>query len=174
MEGKQKRTTRYMQRSRLVALMIFISSLASAADIPFPNAVEEAAVVQAPMTAEIPGSIILGNGDLNGILWVNDGRLRFSITKNDVCDGCLVTAKDPDLCTIEVKNRKWVVPRGSGYPPSWATPYPTPILCGHVDFTEGEVVQPVSSWVTAARPFRSAACENSNVVFALHLPARRR
>jgi len=137
-----------MKRSHFAALMTVISSLAPAADIPFPNALEEAAVIQAPMTAEIPGSIILGNGDLNGILWVNDGRLRFSITKNDACDGRLVTAEDPELCTIDVKNYKWVVHPGSGFPPSWATPYPTPIICGHVDFSEGNVVQPVSSWVT--------------------------
>ncbi|MCX6930875.1 MAG: hypothetical protein NT154_47885, partial [Verrucomicrobia bacterium] len=52
---------------------------------PFPAALERARVVQPKMADGIPGSLILGNGDLNGILWLNGGRLRFSITKNDVC-----------------------------------------------------------------------------------------
>lgn len=51
------------------------------ADIPFPIALHNAAVNQSLMAAEIPGSLILGNGDLNGILWRHHGSLLFSITK---------------------------------------------------------------------------------------------
>jgi hypothetical protein len=54
---------------------------------------DAAAVEQTPMAAEIPGSVILGNGDLNGIIMLTRGRLRFYITKNDVCDGRLETAR---------------------------------------------------------------------------------
>ncbi len=117
-------------------------------DVPFREALEAAAVIQSPMAAEIPGSMILGNGDLNGILWIKKGRLRFSITKNDACDGRHVTANDPDMCTIDVKNRKWNVPPGAGFPPSWSTPYPTPLICGYVDFSGDEAANP-------AIPFQS-------------------
>ncbi|OHE81736.1 MAG: hypothetical protein A2107_13005 [Verrucomicrobia bacterium GWF2_62_7] len=86
------------------------------------------------MAKEIPGALILGNGDLNGILWTHNGKLRFSITKNDVCDGRLDTAKDPDLCKIDVKNRKWTKP---GRPSSWFDyRYPCPLICGHVEFSK--------------------------------------
>ena len=65
--------------------------------VPFPQALDAAAVVQTPMAPEIPGSLILGNGNLNGILWHHNGQFRFSITKNDACDGRLQTAQDPEL-----------------------------------------------------------------------------
>ena len=83
---------------------------AAPAEIPYPGALGRASVVQSPMAEEIPGSLILGNGDLNGILWIHRGRLRFSIAKNDACDGRLDTAKDPDLVRIDIKDHKYNVP----------------------------------------------------------------
>jgi hypothetical protein len=102
------------------------------AEIPYPAALDAAAVVQSPMAAEIPGSLILGNGDLNGILWFH-GRLRFSITKNDICDGRLETAKDPDLVRIDVSKHEWLSPSSYYYPISWCKPYPCPLIAGHVE-----------------------------------------
>ena len=120
-------------------LLIFFSScgFSQTPAVPFPTALEVAGIRQKPMTAEIPGSLILGNGDLNGILWVHEGNLRFSITKNDVCDGRLDTENDPDLCRIDIRNNKWSAPPLSGKPPSWDKPYPCPLICGHVEFSSG-------------------------------------
>ena len=41
-------------------------------------------------------------------------------------------AADPDLCRIDVKNRKWIAPPGSGAPPSWSKPYPCPLIYNHI------------------------------------------
>ena len=103
--------------------------------IPFREALDASAIVQEPMASGIPGSMILGNGDLNGILWVKNGQLRFSITKNDACDGRHETENDPEMCTIDVKKGTWNVEEGAGFPPSWSTPYPTPLICGYVDLS---------------------------------------
>ena len=121
--------------SNIIAILLTaLTSQGFAQTAPYPEAVERAAVVQTPMATEIPGSIILGNGDLNGILWVHQGRLRFSITKNDACDGRLDTSKDPELCRIDVRNHKWTAQPRAVNPPSWDYPYPCPLTCGHVEF----------------------------------------
>ena len=115
----------------LVGLMI---AGMTCADIPYPPSLEKAEVVQASMAAEIPGSLILGNGDLNGIFWIHQGRLRFSITKNDICDGRLDTSQDPGFVRIDIPNHKWTSPPRCGNPPSWDKPYPCPLTAGHVEF----------------------------------------
>src|SRR5258708_6583448 len=71
---------------KLFVLTSFLLAGVARADIPYASALDAAAVVQTPMAQEIPGSLILGNGDLNGILWIHQGKLRFTITKNDICD----------------------------------------------------------------------------------------
>ncbi|NQT16814.1 MAG: hypothetical protein HQ582_28915, partial [Planctomycetes bacterium] len=73
--------------STLAAILAIATMSRAAAAPPFSAALERADVTQEKMASEIPGALILGNGDLNGILWVHQGRLRFSITKNDACDG---------------------------------------------------------------------------------------
>ena len=118
----------------LVAFLAGFAVVLDAAAIPFPAALDAAAVEQTPMTPEIPGSLILGNGDLNGILWYHHGQLRFTITKNDACDGRLETAQDPELVRIDVANHKWTTPPGCENPPSWKKPYPCPLICGHILF----------------------------------------
>ena len=117
-----------------LALVILLSlaavthgSDAAMNEIPYPDALNAAAIIQTPMAAEIPGAMILGNGDLNGILWVHQGRLRFSITKNDACDARLDTANDPDFFRVDIRNHEW---NSIGFPPSWNKPYPTPMLPG--------------------------------------------
>jgi len=118
----------------IVAVMGLSASLANGDSVAFPSALNGSAVVQSPMAAEIPGSLILGNGDLNGILWIHDGRLRFSITKNDICDGRLDTKDDPESVRIDIKNHQWSSPPRCGNPPSWDKPYPCPLICGHIEF----------------------------------------
>jgi len=120
------------------------SAIGQDKDIPFRESLEAATVIQSPMAGEIPGSLILGNGNLNGILWVHQGRVRFSITKNDACDGRLETADDPDLFRVDIKNRQW---NNISYPPSWRKPYPCPLICGHVEFSGNDGDSP-PTWVT--------------------------
>jgi len=156
----QVRTLRMGRRPyvvlRLMMGLASLSGLTGAADgqergVPFRESLDAAAVTQTPMAVEIPGSLILGNGDLNGILWVHQGRLRFSFTKNDACDARLDTANDPDFFRIDVKNRKW---NNIGRPPSWKKPYPCPLICGHVGFS-GDVGDGPPSWITVRQEGQS-------------------
>ena len=90
------------------------------------------------MTSGIPGSLILGNGDLNGILWVNNGQLQFQIAKNDVADGVLNTTNDPALPTVNLQTGTWT--GNVNYPsmPSWSDyDNPCPVIMGQVNFSLG-------------------------------------
>lgn len=122
------------------------TALADDKAAPFPAALQRAAVEQARLAPEIPGSLILGNGDLNGILWQHQGQLRFTITKNDACDGRLDTTQDPELVRIDIPNHKWTAKPRSGNPPSWDNPYPCPLICGHVEFGAQAAKDQIPAW----------------------------
>lgn len=71
--------SRFICKSIILAIFLCVFPQHLLAEkTPFPDAIERAKVVQKNVAIEIPGSLILGNGDLNGILWVRDGRLKFS------------------------------------------------------------------------------------------------
>ncbi len=56
------------------------------AGIPFPAALEAAAIRQERLDPIFDHSLILGNGDINGLLFEREGNLFLRVTKNDVWD----------------------------------------------------------------------------------------
>ena len=112
--------------------------------IPYPEALEDASIAVPRLDEPINHSLLLGNGDLNGLLLAEGTDLLFRITKNDVWDARLETSLDPPLPTIarlkelahsEWEDKNWVLPAGSNWegPDSYhAHPYPCPRACGVV------------------------------------------
>ena len=47
-------------------------------------------------------SLILGNGDLYGIVWTKDNKLFMSITKNDIWDARVNTSEDDELPNVNL------------------------------------------------------------------------
>jgi hypothetical protein len=68
--------------------------------------------------------LVLGNGDLNALLYERHGALCLRISKNDIWDARVDTSADPPLLKVDVPNQKWS--GGGGNIPSWGKPYPTP------------------------------------------------
>ena len=115
--------------------------------IPFPKSLEAAAVVQNRMATSAQHALILGNGDINGLLHSDNGELVLRLTKNDVWDARLDSKLDPPIPTIKrvrqmtaagtttEGGRSWILPAGSTWrrPDSYhAHPYPCPRACGIV------------------------------------------
>jgi hypothetical protein len=98
----------------------------AARPIPFPAALEAAAVRQERLDDLLENSLILGNGDLNALLYASGRNFVFRLTKNDVWDARVDTSHDPPLMKVDVKNGKWT---GGGSPQSWNNPYPCPRTC---------------------------------------------
>lgn len=99
----------------------------------FDNALEAAAIRQTSLADIGDNSLILGNGDLNGLLYASgNGKLRLRLTKNDVWDARMDTSGDPELAVIDPATHK--IAKG-GYPScSWDKPYPCPLACGVLEF----------------------------------------
>lgn len=91
--------------------------------IPFPAALKDAHIVQDRLDDLQKRAFVLGNGDLNALLWDRDGALCLRVAKNDIWDARLDTSQDPPLMKVDVANQTW---SGGGYPPSWKKPYPSP------------------------------------------------
>jgi hypothetical protein len=95
------------------------------ADIPYPAALDAAAVVQDRLDNLQRRALPIGNGDINALFWDRDGALCLRVAKNDIWDARVDTSGDGPLMTVDVPNQKW---SGSlNRPPSWAKkPYPSP------------------------------------------------
>ncbi len=94
------------------------------ASIPYEDALREANVTLASMDNGQHESLILGNGDLYGIIWEKDNGLFIRITKNDIWDARINTSDDGELPRVDVVTHK--VTGSKGAPPSYKLAYPQP------------------------------------------------
>ena len=94
-------------------VMLSGATVRGAAIIPYPEALDAAAVRQEQLSDIMENSLILGNGDINGLLWEQGGALTLRLTKNDVWDARIDTSEDPPLLKIDVKNKKLAGPLSS-------------------------------------------------------------
>jgi hypothetical protein len=94
------------------------------AGISFPESLRRADVEAASMKDGQRESLLLGNGDLYGIVWEKSNGLFMRITKNDIWDARVDTSKDGELPRVDPVTHKITGP--SGAPPSYDLPYPQP------------------------------------------------
>jgi hypothetical protein len=126
-----------------MVLVLAAALHAPAGDIPFPDALEEANVSLSSMTDGQGESLMLGNGDLYGIVWQKGSGLCMRITKNDIWDARIDTSKDGPVPRVDVKSRK--VTGSTGAPPSYKLPYPHPRCATGLTFGPTESA-PAFSW----------------------------
>ncbi len=90
--------------------------------IPFPEALTSADIVQTTISHPDSNGVIIGNGDINALIYSANDQIIMHLAKNDVWDARLITEKDPPLLKVDVANHTWT---GGGRPESWNHPYPT-------------------------------------------------
>jgi hypothetical protein len=93
-------------------------------NIPFRTSLQEANVRLTQMQDGQHESLILGNGDLYGIVWTKDNNLFMRITKNDIWDARVNTSEDGELPRVNLATHEITGPEGA--PPGYALPYPQP------------------------------------------------
>lgn len=146
--------------------------IASPAKIPYPKALADAAVRVNDLRELLDGSLIIGNGDLNALVYQEKDGLVMSLTKNDVWDARIDTRLDPPLPTIDLirklaasdtafplkdNNRDFVLPEGMTWqgPDSYsAAANPCPRQCARIVWTNRN--QPLAAAVGGELDLRSA------------------
>ncbi|NLP10867.1 hypothetical protein GX408_10785 [bacterium] len=164
-------------RSNLLCVLLLpISSLAhliaAPMEIPYPKALADAAVRVNDLRNLLDGSLIIGNGDLNALVYQEKDGLVMSLTKNDVWDARIDTRLDPPLPTVDLikklgaldtafplkdNNRDFVLPEGMTWqgPDSYsAAANPCPRQCARIVWTSQN--QPLAATARGELDLRSA------------------
>ncbi|MBN1908697.1 MAG: hypothetical protein JW818_03070 [Pirellulales bacterium] len=145
--------TQHYLPHRFLPLLFSIALTAGlhAGEIPFPEALDRAAIAYEGLQRINHDALIIGNGDLAGLIWEKDGGVAMKISKNDVWDARLDTRLDPPLPRFErVKElgrsgkrfpkkgkQVLILEKGVTHPgtSSYSQPYPCPRACGIVQLT---------------------------------------
>jgi hypothetical protein len=111
-----------------LACMLILSLSGSSMDqkkvIPFPSAVKAAGVSLSDLKDGQKQGLILGNGDLYGIVMEMDGNLFMRITKNDIWDARIDLSEDGAMPKVDIAGNK--ISGTIGGPPSYGKIYPQP------------------------------------------------
>ncbi len=124
---------------------------ASEPRIPYPEALDAAAVSVDRLDSILEYALLVGNGDINALVYSDGGQLKLMLTKNDVWDARLDSKLDPPLPTLAlikklgpVSPTKYgtssvILDQGSTWqgPDSYhAHPYPCPRPCARLVLSE--------------------------------------
>ncbi len=116
--------------------------------IPLAEHLDRAAITVDRLDSALDYALLIGNGDLNALIYTDRGQLKLNLTKNDVWDARLDARRDPPLPTLELV-KKWAFDRGATKvendsvilddgvqwqgPDSYhAHPYPCPRICARL------------------------------------------
>lgn len=148
-----------------------LTAAGEGADIPFAEALSRADIQQTRIDNVLNHGLIIGNGDINALVYSSDGRVIVSLTKNDVWDARLLTENDPPLPTLarlkalasEGWAGEWILPEGmefDGNDSYHANPFPCPLQCAEVVLDTGFAPTPET---TAWKVIRAEGTRNEFV-----------
>ena len=95
-----------MKHTLAILTALLLAGTASA-EVPYPAALDAAAVVESRIADINREALVLGNGDLIGLLWQRGGTLCIRVAKNDIWDARVDTSQDVPLMKVDVPNNKW-------------------------------------------------------------------
>ena len=98
----------------LLAVLVAGPSAGANDAIPFPESLDAAAVTVDRLDCVLDYALLLGNGDVNALVYADRGQLKLNLTKNDVWDARLDAQRDPPLPTLEVVE-KWAFDLGPAF-----------------------------------------------------------
>ncbi|MHA1680202.1 MAG: glycosyl hydrolase family 95 catalytic domain-containing protein [Promethearchaeota archaeon] len=116
---------------------------------------ETASIKQESLASIIDNSLLVGNGDLHGVIHSTSDGIVVRVVKNDIYDARIDTSGDPELLQIDVENR--VLSRDVNLvPKSWKLPYPCPVLCAQIIISiprkTPTFLERVKAWFSKASP----------------------
>ena len=116
---------KYLKASFIIMMSCFIISCTGGkTSIPFTSSLQDADVTLTSIKDGQQESIIVGNGDMYGIVWEKDNGLFMRITKNDIWDARIDVSEDGELPKVDIANN--IITGEVGGPPSYRKTYPQP------------------------------------------------
>lgn len=106
----------------VAAAALFGSSASAAPPIAYPDALAAAAVSESKISDIRSLGLVVGNGEMNAIVYSVGNDLHVRISKNDCWDMRVFTQDDPPLPLVDVAAG---TATGHGDAGSWKHPYPT-------------------------------------------------
>lgn len=133
-----------MRKTMIVISLIFGSIFSNAARlIPYPSALSEASVSQEEISDISRRGMVIGNGELNAIVYSVKNNIHLRIAKNDCWDLRVDTESDPPMPTIDVVTGK--ITNSHSTAKSWKSPYPTALPCAELVLSDAESNSRVTS-----------------------------
>ena len=97
---------------------------------PYPDALAAAGVTEESLADISKRGLVLGNGELNAIVYAQGNALHLRLAKNDCWDLRVDTESDPPLTSINPATGE--VLNYHGAVGSWKKPYPTALPCAEL------------------------------------------
>lgn len=94
--------------------------------IPFEQSLNAANVTLPRITNGQEQGMLIGNGDMYGLIWQSGSNIQLRVTKNDIWDARVNTEKDGPLPKVDIARGTVSGPEGA--PPSYDLPYPHPTI----------------------------------------------
>jgi autotransporter-associated beta strand protein len=115
-----------------LAFLAFASLGAFAQTIPYPAALAASNVSESSLSSIGKNGLVVGNGELNGIIYTSGNNIHIRICKNDAWDMRINTSGDPAMPTVSPSTASFSGSQGAT--PSWNNyVYPVGLPC--VDVT---------------------------------------
>jgi hypothetical protein len=163
----------------VLAVLCLADATSSTAAIPFPDALAAAdvridGIKPGNAKDNLASGPVVGNGQMNAIVYVAGKDLMLRVSKNDVWDGRIDTSEDPELPKVDPATHA-LHREKPGNPPSWNKPYPCGVPCADIKLggLDGEtgwtmelgLAKAVASVTTSADKTTVRALAQGNVFF---------
>ena len=121
----KKTVTTHLRKGMVACMLLAVSAVPVAAEsIPYESSLAQANVTLSDMKDANMEGLIIGNGDLYGLVWDREGELFLRMTKHDVWDARVDTSEDGPMPKVDIT--AGVVTGKRGDTPSWKKLYPQP------------------------------------------------
>jgi hypothetical protein len=131
-----------------------LHATAHATDIPYPAALDAAAVTLPDVADISKKGLVVGNGELNAIVYSSGNEIRLRVSKNDCWDMRITTDENPPIPTVDVAKQTFTGEQGKA-PPSWEKyVHPTAIPCTDIALS---AASGQTTWKSASLDLAKAA-----------------
>jgi hypothetical protein len=151
------RKRRILFQSGVLIVSLALLGISSAQEIasqkiPYPSALNSSMISETDLSNLQSEGLVIGNGELNAIVYTSGNDIHLRISKNDSWDMRINTYSDPPMPTVNAAASSFTGTPGA--PPSWNNyDYPTGLPCADVTLSGGTGQ---TSWETSTLNLENA------------------